>query len=191
LLPALIPLTLCGKPTMEIQASNAMDGGRRVPSFKKATSRRAAAVPSRGFSLLELMLVIALGAVLLSVAVPTYRSYVLRARYAAAIGDIGRLQLAVIRYQTANNDTLPASLAAIGMDTLLDPWGQPYRYLGFAGLKGKGAMRKDKNLNPLNTDFDLYSIGPDGKTIAPLVGAGADDVIRANDGQFVGKASDY
>lgn len=146
---------------------------------------------ARGFSVTELMLAITLAAVLLSVAIPGYRAYALRARYAAAIADIGRLQLAVIRYQTSNNDALPASLADVGMDTLLDPWGRPYAYLSFAGLKGKGAMRKDKNLNPLNTDFDLYSLGPDGQTIGPLVGVGADDVIRANDGQFIGKASDY
>lgn len=154
---------------------------------REGKSGRAA----RGFTMIELMLAIVLAGVLLSVAIPGYRSYMLRTRYAAAIADIGRLQLAVIRYQTANNDALPASLAEVGMDALLDPWGRPYAYLSFAGLKGKGAMRKDKNLNPLNTDFDLYSLGPDGKTIGPLVGAGADDVIRANDGQFIGKASDY
>ena len=45
---------------------------------------------------------------------------------------------------------------------------------------------------PINTDFDLYSMGPDGKSVAPLTAAfSQDDVVRANDGSFIGVAKDY
>lgn len=53
-------------------------------------------------------------------------------------------------------------------------------------------IRRDSNLFPLNSDFDLYSLGPDGKTCSRIsIGAGLDDVIRANDGLYYGLASEY
>ena len=52
--------------------------------------------------------------------------------------------------------------------------------------------RKDRQLFPLNTDYDLFSVGPNGKALASLVtDYSLDDVIRANDGGFFGLASDY
>lgn len=45
---------------------------------------------------------------------------------------------------------------------------------------------------PINSDFDLYSMGADGKTAAPITStAGKDDVIRANDGGYIGVAEKY
>ncbi len=53
-------------------------------------------------------------------------------------------------------------------------------------------MRKDKFLVPINTDFDLYSMGEDGKSVPPLTAkASRDDIIRANDGGYIGPASGY
>ena len=86
----------------------------------------------------------------------------------------------------------PATLADAGYGANLDPWGQSYQYLSFANTNGTGAMRKDRFLVPINTYFDLYSMGKDGQSVAPLTGkASQDDVIWANDGDFVGLASDY
>jgi general secretion pathway protein G len=56
----------------------------------------------------------------------------------------------------------------------------------------RSALRKDRNLVPINTDFDLYSMGPDGASAAPLTAAASqDDVVRANNGSFIGQAKDY
>jgi general secretion pathway protein G len=53
-------------------------------------------------------------------------------------------------------------------------------------------MRKDRFLVPINSDYDLYSMGKDGKSSSPLTSKnGRDDIIRANDGAFIGLASDY
>ena len=80
----------------------------------------------------------------------------------------------------------------IGFDTLLDPWGRPYVYQSFTGLNGKGKMRKDKNLNPINTQYDLYSVGADGQSKLPLtVPVSQDDVILARDGNYIGLASNF
>ena len=47
-------------------------------------------------------------------------------------------------------------------------------------------------LVPLNSDFDLYSMGPDGESEPPLSRpVSRDDIIVANDGDFIGIAKDY
>ena len=58
--------------------------------------------------------------------------------------------------------------------------------------KDKGKPRKDHFLVPVNSDFNLYSMGADGQTQTPFTAARArDDIVRANDGGYVGLASDY
>ena len=65
-------------------------------------------------------------------------------------------------------------------------------YVNLMGVNGRGSARKDKKLNPLNSDFDLYSVGRDGDSRLPLaVKVSEDDVIRALDGRFVGLARDF
>ncbi len=146
----------------------------------------------RGFTLMELMLTLAIAAVLMTIAVPGYRLYVLRAQNAAAITDIGQIQLAVGRYALAHDGQLPAGLGAVSMAAKLDPWGNPYYYHTTFEGTGNGVGRKDKGLHPINTDFDLYSSGPDGKSVAPLTAkASQDDIIRANDGSYLGTAANY
>jgi general secretion pathway protein G len=55
-----------------------------------------------------------------------------------------------------------------------------------------GEARKDYFLVPLNSEYDLYSVGKDGESRPPLsVPVSADDVIRANDGAYVGLAANY
>jgi len=53
-------------------------------------------------------------------------------------------------------------------------------------------MRKDKNLTPINTYYDLYSTGKDGLSVSPLTAKHSrDDIVRANDGGFIGLATDF
>jgi general secretion pathway protein G len=145
----------------------------------------------RGVSLVELMAALALVAILGAIAVPAYSAYVNRARTSTAIADISEIETRIQRYQL-DNVGLPPDLAAIGLGGKLDPWKHPYAYLAFDGLVGKGQMRKDKNLVPINSDYDLYSKGPDGDSAAPLTAKKSrDDIVRANDGRFVGRAEDY
>ncbi len=109
---------------------------------------------ARGFTLLELLTATALLAILAAIAIPAYQSHLQTAKVAAATADIMTIAQGIAQYATVNN-SLPPDLAAIHADNVLDPWGQPYVYLDFTGLKGKGQMRKDKNLVPLNTQYDL------------------------------------
>jgi general secretion pathway protein G len=152
---------------------------------------RQAAVSRRGFSLLELIVTVAIIAILSAIAIPSYTSHVQTARVAAATADIMTIASVINRYTTLNNIP-PPDLAAIGMNAPVDPWGNAYVYLSFTGLQGKGKMRKDKNLNPLNTLYDLYSKGADGQSKLPLtVPVSKDDVILANDGSYIGLAANF
>ena len=45
---------------------------------------------------------------------------------------------------------------------------------------------------PLNTDYDLYSVGADGESSGPLSASKSkDDVIRALKGGYIGLASNF
>ena len=98
-----------------------------------------------------------------------------------------------------NPDVLPAGLAQINVGNflpLIDPWGNPYRYLPLFGLTKPQALaagcRRKQNVTPITTDFDLYSMGPNGDTGLSLKSAkGKDDIVRADEGAFVGIADKY
>ena len=141
-------------------------------------------------TLMELMTVVVVAALLAVVGIPSYTAFSNRAKVAVAIADIGTLSGMLYRWQLATRD-FPETLAEAGLDGRLDPWGRPYRYLKIETAKN-GDVRRDRNLHPLNTDFDLCSVGPDGQTQTQLMGAKArDDIVRANNGQFIGVAADY
>ncbi len=144
-----------------------------------------------GFTLIESLLAIAIVGVLASIAIPKYAAYRDRVLVYQAEMDIAALAAMISAY-TVDSRALPDSLAQVGNAGKLDPWGRPYEYLNLTTSKGNGKARKDKKLNPLNSDFDLYSVGKDGSSKASLVPpTSRDDVIRARDGRFIGLASDF
>jgi general secretion pathway protein G len=143
----------------------------------------------RGVTLLELMVALAAVVILTSIAIPAFTGYVERARIARAVGEIGVLSLNLYRWQSATR-SFPATLAEAGLGGD-DPWGRPYVYLRVEGAN-RGQLRKDRNLVPINTDFDLYSSGPDGESVGPLTAQKSrDDIVRANDGKYIGVAENY
>ena len=152
--------------------------------FHARCARRA------GFTLIELLLALVILGVLAAIALPSYNQYLYRAKVAQAVNDIAAMNLQLRNYLTENHVAAP-DMSAIGAAGKLDPWGNAYLYANLA-VVGIGGARKDKNLVPINTDFDLYSMGADGVTKKPLTTKDArDDVILANDGKFIGLASDY
>jgi general secretion pathway protein G len=153
--------------------------------------RRALSRAYRGFTLFELLLVAAIVGILAAIAVPGYQRYMDQVKVTQAKTDIVSIESAIERYYV-DRLALPNSLAQVGMDNKLDPWGNTYRYYNIATATGRGMLRKDRNLVPINSDYDLYSMGKDGTSQSPLtVPVSRDDIIRANDGQFVGLAADY
>jgi general secretion pathway protein G len=144
-----------------------------------------------GFTLLELMVVIAFIGILSGIGIPAYTSYIEKAKILRTMSEIKLLEKEIMEFQEENG-FFPDSLDEIGRADLKDPWGNNYQYLNIETTQGQGQMRKDRFLVPLNTDFDLYSMGKDGKSQSPLTAqASHDDIIRANDGEYMGIASEY
>jgi general secretion pathway protein G len=143
-----------------------------------------------GVTLLELMVAMTIVGILSIIAIPSYQQYIENSEQTIAIGDIRDIEATIERYYIINQ-SYPADLNAIGFSKL-DPWDNPYQFLNFDSVKGKGKFRKDKNLVPINSDYDLYSKGPDGRSVSPLTAKHSrDDVIRAKNGQYIGIAEDY
>jgi general secretion pathway protein G len=139
---------------------------------------------------IELVMILGLIGILATIAVLVYGDITERTRVAKAMADIVTLDSEISTFEMMN-ERLPNDLAEINRATFLDPWGNPYQYLNFA-ISGNANCRKDHALHPLNTEFDLYSMGKDGQSQPPLTATQSrDDVVRANDGQYVGLAANF
>ena len=161
------------------------------------TKRSITGLPSlsaeyRGYTLLEIIVAIAIVGVLATIATQSYQAYFDHVDRYKAISDIKILSALIDAYSYDHNGQFPDSLADVNADGYLDPWGNPYQYLNIADSPGNGHTRKDRNLVPINSDYDLYSKGEDGQSVGPLTAnQSQDDIIRANNGEFVDIASSY
>ena len=183
-----------------------MQGSGLRAWLRSYTEGRPGHILAIGFTMIEMLIVMAIIGTLLAIALPMLRSALDTARVTRAIGDISALQTDIASFEAAGSG-LPETLADIDRATLLDPWGRPYEYLNFhieeggggkggKGGKGKAALpvgaRKDRFLVPINSTYDLYSVGRDGETVEALTAkASMDDIVRANDGGFIGLAVKY
>ena len=155
------------------------------------------ALKNTGFTLIELLIIITIIGTLAGIAAPLYMSYLDKVKVTRAKVEIMSIEKEIISFKL-ENDSLPADLSEIGLEGMTDPYGNPYKYQPVTYIDSHGNVRrarnvrKDHNLVPVNTDFDLYSMGKDGESVAPFTAKKSrDDIVRANDGQFIGLVSAY
>lgn len=145
---------------------------------------------TRGFTLVELLITMAILATLAGIATIWSKRAMTQAKYSAAMVEIRGIEKHIAGYALRNGD-LPEILEDIGLGEFIDPWGNPYQYQALDKVP-EGAWRKDRFLVPLNQDYDLWSMGPDGRTVPPLTAKDSrDDLIRARSGAYVGIAEEY
>ena len=144
-----------------------------------------------GLTLIELIVTVAIVGILSSMAIPMYAQYIEKARIIRAVSDITNISKSIQVYNLDNN-MYPQSLAEVGSGAFKDPWGTQYQYLNIQTMGKFGKPRKDRFIHPINSDYDLYSMGKDGKSQPALTAhASKDDVIRANDGAYIGLVSKF
>ena len=137
------------------------------------------------------MIIVAIMITLAAMGLPAFGDAMESAYVARGIGDIRTLQTEITRFEVQLGK-LPDNLQEVGVTDLLDSWGNPYQYLNFDNVEGEGPKKKDRFQVPLNSTYDLYSMGKDGMTSTTLTApASDDDIVRANDGAYVGLGSGY
>lgn len=152
----------------------------------------------KAFTLIEVLLIVAIVGTLLALLVPSYTNLLEKSRTNRAIADIVRISRELDDF-LMDNGNLPETLNDLIQQSkplnLIDPWGNLYAYLVILGKKKneiQGKWRKDRFMVPINSDYDLYSMGKDEISIAPLTAqASWDDIIRASDGGFIGLAHKF
>ena len=148
---------------------------------------------SRAYTLVEMALALLIVGLIYSTITPAFLHLVEEKRADEVVDEIEDMGLEIDQF-FEDNGRFPDSLDEIFSPVPLDPWGNPYQYLNIKDnpSKSKGKLRKDKNLVPINSDYDLYSMGPDGKSVSPLTAiASQDDIVRGRNGDFIGSATEY
>lgn len=155
--------------------------------------RRDGAGAERGLTLLEVLIACVVAAALAAIAIPSYEKYMDGVRVDRAKVEITAIAAQIERYHNKYH-TYPPDLAALGSTIPLDPWGNAYQYLAIDvnPAPKTGQVMKDRSLHPLNSDFDLYSLGADGESTKQIASKSTqDDVVRAANGGYIGLASGY
>jgi general secretion pathway protein G len=161
-------------------------------TFSFIRQRRRWIAPA--MTLVELVIVMAMVGTLAAIGVPAYNNYIEKVKNSQAIEDIRFIEAAIKVFLT-EHEVFPDTLDQVPSAQLLDPWDNPYQYLRIEGKDKneiKGKWRKDHFNVPVNSDFDLYSMGKDGESKSPFTAkASRDDIVRASDGAYVGLVSEY
>jgi general secretion pathway protein G len=172
----------------------------RAPIYKQRATGSC-----QGFTLIELLIASLIVLTLAGIAVPLTADYIHQANVARAITEIRGLEKEIIFFETEKGrypgwpPAMLETMHEIGRDTFKDPWGTPYQYRNLAQgpLTGGGKpkfCRRDRSYNPLNYDFDLYSVGPDRQIPTHkqiTVNKGADDIVLAANGRYVGEGAKF
>jgi len=145
-----------------------------------------------GLTVIELLITVAIIGMVSSIIIPTLTHQLEKDKNKQAASDIAVIGASLAVFIN-DYGVPPDNLGQVGLAGKRDPWGNPYQYLNvFSDGSGPPHPRKDHFMHPLNSDYDLYSMGADGDTKVPLTAnASQDDIIRASNGGYIGIAADY
>ena len=133
-------------------------------------------------------------ATLVAIALPVIEGARDDIRLSQAVTSIQVIQFAVTKYELRYG-IIPVDIDAMNLpaDVATDPWGRPYVFLNYIYEDPPDFVpREDQFLKPINTAYDIFSIGPDGESHKRLPHSQSkDDIVRASDGQYIGVAEEF
>jgi prepilin-type N-terminal cleavage/methylation domain-containing protein len=112
-----------------------------------------------GFTIIELMIVVAILGIIAGIGIPTYRNYLEKAKIVTAVAEIKMIMTHIEAYRSTQME-LPADLSTVGFQDFVDPWGNPYQYVNleaggsvalgpsFASAKQEAKVTVYENRNP-------------------------------------------
>ena len=140
---------------------------------------------NRGFTLVEVIVVMAILGVLALMALPAYGAIKDKVRNVRAVEEIRGIEKTITAFSIDRGGTFPTSFTDLGIAPI-DPWGNAYEY----HLVTESGYTARSDVGRLNDDYDLFSHGADGRTDPVVTNTdGMDDILRTGDGGYVGVAS--
>lgn len=103
---------------------------------------------NRGFTLIELMISVAIIGILAAIAIPAYNDYMIRSRVSELVNMSSYAKTGVAEYRLAKN-TMPTTLALAGVNTIVSP------YVRSLGIGAGGVITVTGNVTNLKTGAAL------------------------------------
>jgi general secretion pathway protein G len=152
---------------------------------------RQASADCAGFTLVELIVVVAIVMILALISIPAFTEYITMTKNKRSIADLNTIDKAITAYVIDKN-TLPPTgtcLSDVGMGNMKDPWSRSYVYKNLGDADAE--PRQDRFFQQLNYDYDLFSTGIDGLSGPAFADAGSpDDLVRDNNGSYFSMRDD-